>query len=546
MNRDYDRYKRQLGLVHQRRVGELNVLLLGDGPALPYVATNLALVGVGTLALPVKSGLLTAAHLAGQFLFRANDVGMPLADALAHRVRELNPHTQVKRVESAQTCACDAIIVTDPVAGALPAHVPVIWARVSDYGVYLGAHQPSIAPLAPNLLTPALASLCGALAAQEVLRVTRCLRQSEIQKFWVTLNYAFREPANAELKFALDGAPVTSTSDQRDGELRVHRVPVNLGSDPVRRLFEDTAVDEPLAELFTQPLASLYYSPVWNNRLDAHAYRVIENPLALPALRDQRVVLGGIGGLGAWVAALLAVSDFAGELVVFDNDTRVEMHNLNRQVLYTERAVNEPKAHAATRALAQINPALVVTAHLEEIQATTAITRAELMARAHLAISTFDNFRARYVFSEWAALHGVPLVNGGADGFNGDVEVIVPAQHGCLLCRWEQTRGAVAAQAMSADEGHLSCTREDANAPEVGAALVTTTAAIASAQTLLALLTLAHPATPVDHHIGWLGKENAMDKCRLAEPCPQHARGACAHPRAFWQMLAETLDGEDS
>jgi len=544
MNWEFERYKRQWGLVHQRRVIDLNILVLGVGPALPYLVTNLALVGVGTLTLPANSAPVTAAQVAGQFLLRASDVGAPLDETLARRVGELNPHTQVKLVDHALDGAYDALVVTDAKAYALPAESPIIWAGVTSYGVYVGARKPASAPFTPNLLTPALASLCGALSAQEALRVTHCLRDSEIQKCWVTLNYAFREPASAELKFALDGTPIAATNDQRDGELRLHRVPINLSHDLVRHLVQEVSVDEPSNHLFTTPTECLYYSPIWGNRLENNC--VLEKPLTLPALGNQRVVLGGIGGLGTWVAALLAASELSGELVVFDNDTQVETHNLNRQVLYTEHALGESKVFAATRALEHINPTLTITALLEEIQATTAITRAELMAHTQLALSTFDNFRARYVLGEWAALHGVPLINGGADGFNGDVELIAPAQHGCLFCRWEQTRGLAAAQVMSTDEAHLSCTREDANAPDVGTALVTTTAAIASWQTLLALLTLAQPVTTIDHQLGYLGKENALEKCRLADPCPQHNKGTCTHPREFWQTLEETLHGDNS
>ncbi|MBI5302736.1 MAG: ThiF family adenylyltransferase [Chloroflexi bacterium] len=543
MNWEFERYKRQLGLVHQRRVMDLNILLLGDGPALPYVATNLALLGVGTLTLPAASSCVTTQQRAGQFLFRAEDEGAPISETLARRVAELNPRIHAEFVEPQHARACDAVVVTSDVAHALPSNIPVIWAGVTDYGMFIGARKPHAAPLAPNLITPALASLCGALAAQEVLRVTRCLRPSEIVKFWVTLNYALREPANAGLVFAVDGAPTASFSDKPDGALPICRVPVNLNNDLVRLLFEQSTLGEPIAEIYDSPTECLYYSPFWGNRLENDG--IVEAPIALSAPHAPRVVLGGIGGLGTWVAALLAVSDFTGELVVFDADTQVENHNLNRQVLYDDSAIGAPKVHAAARALRRINPALTVTALLEEIQATTVVTHAELMAHANLAISTFDNFRARYVFSEWAALSFVPLVNGGSDGFNGDVEVIEPAKHGCLLCRWEQARGRTVAQTMSMDEAHLSCTREDANAPEVGAALVTTTAAIASWQTLLALLALAKPAARVDHHLGFLGKENAVEKCRIATPCPVHEKGACEHPQRFWQMLEETIHGDD-
>jgi molybdopterin/thiamine biosynthesis adenylyltransferase len=543
MNWDYERYKRQLGLVHQHHVHDLNVLVLGQGPALSYIAINLALVGVGTLTLPANSNRLTAQHLAGQFLFHAQDYGSPISETLTQRLKTLNPHVQVELVDDHFSRRFDAILCTSDAVLTLPTNAPIIWAGVTDYGMYIGAQKPIAAPLTQNFLTPALASLCGALTVQEMLRVTHCVRVSEIQKFWVTLNYAFNDHANAPSQFTIDGRPTAAFSAKLDDDVSVYQIPVNLNNDLARLFFEQAKLDEPRIEIYSEPIECLYYSPFWSNRLEHNC--ISETLVALPELNAQRIVLGGIGGLGTWVAALLAVSNVHGELVIFDSDTQVENHNLNRQVLYDDAAIGLPKVHAAARALEQINPALTITSVLEEIQATTTVTHAQVMEQAHLAISAFDNFQARYVFSEWAAWNHVALVNGGSDGFNGDVQVIDPDQNGCLYCHWEHERGLDAAQTMKDDQAHRSCTRQDANAPEVGTALVTTSAAIASWQTLLALLTLAKTNARVDHQIGYLGKESAIEKCRLGTPCPVHEKGACDHPRQFWQMLTETIHGDN-
>ncbi len=555
MNWELERYKRQLGLVHQRRVMDLNVLLLGEGPALPYLAINLALLGVGTgegkILLPSSSKRLGASDLQGQFFFRAEDEGLDVSKAVARRIRQLNSQINVELTHATDADFYDVVLIVSDTELPLSSKAPVIWAGVTDYGLYVGSEKPQTRTLSPNLLTPSLASLCGGLAAQEMLRVTHCIRATEIAKFWVTLNYTFREAVKDSDKphnFSVDGVQTIAVRDDNDVALPIDRIPMNLGNDLVQRLFERALLDEPTDGVFSAPTSCFYYSPFWENRLENGA--VVEQPIALPASLKNRVILGGVGGLGSWVAALVAVSRFAGNLVIFDNDTQIENHNLNRQVLYGEHTLGLAKAPAAARVLTQLNPALTVTDLTEEIEATTVVTRAALMQNANMAISTFDNFRARYVFAEWAALNRVPLINGGSDGFAGDVEVVVPEQSGCLFCWWERHRGSAAAQAMSMHEENLSCTREDANAPDVGRALVTTTAVIASLQTLFALLTLCQPAARIDHYLGYLGKENAMEKCRLSRhtgnaPCPIHEQGACEHPRQFWQMIEETLLGGD-
>jgi bacteriocin biosynthesis cyclodehydratase domain-containing protein len=77
-------------------------------------------------------------------------------------------------------------------------------------------------------------------------------------------------------------------------------------------------------------------------------------------LRDARVAMLGVGGLGSWASYALACCG-VGEFVVVDGD-RVEESNFNRQILYRERDVGRPKAEVAAEALAAFESACRVTA----------------------------------------------------------------------------------------------------------------------------------------------------------------------------------------
>jgi bacteriocin biosynthesis cyclodehydratase domain-containing protein len=70
-------------------------------------------------------------------------------------------------------------------------------------------------------------------------------------------------------------------------------------------------------------------------------------------LRDSRVAMLGLGGLGSWAGYALACCG-VGELVLVDGD-RVEESNFNRQILYRERDIGRPKVDAAADALAAFN-----------------------------------------------------------------------------------------------------------------------------------------------------------------------------------------------
>ena len=72
-------------------------------------------------------------------------------------------------------------------------------------------------------------------------------------------------------------------------------------------------------------------------------------------LRNARVAVAGLGGLGSNIAVMLARSG-VGELLLVDFDT-VEVTNLNRQ-MYLIPQLGKPKAEALPEILYQINPYL--------------------------------------------------------------------------------------------------------------------------------------------------------------------------------------------
>jgi bacteriocin biosynthesis cyclodehydratase domain-containing protein len=76
-------------------------------------------------------------------------------------------------------------------------------------------------------------------------------------------------------------------------------------------------------------------------------------------VRDARVALLGVGGLGSWAAYALACCG-VGALALVDGD-RVEESNFNRQILYREVDVGRLKVEAAAEALAAFDSACALT-----------------------------------------------------------------------------------------------------------------------------------------------------------------------------------------
>lgn len=151
-------------------------------------------------------------------------------------------------------------------------------------------------------------------------------------------------------------------------------------------------------------------------------------------LGAAHVVVVGCGALGSHQAQLLARAG-VGRLTIVDRDF-VERSNLQRQILFTDAdaAAGIPKAVAAERALAAINPAIEVTGVVADLNATSA---AELLAGADIVCDGTDNFETRYLVNDWAVREGAPWVYGGVIGTGGLVLPILPGETPCLRCVFE-------------------------------------------------------------------------------------------------------------
>jgi bacteriocin biosynthesis cyclodehydratase domain-containing protein len=103
-------------------------------------------------------------------------------------------------------------------------------------------------------------------------------------------------------------------------------------------------------------------------------------------LESSRVAVLGVGGLGGWSALNLACCGI-GEMLLIDFD-RVELNNLNRQVLYTEADIGELKVTAATERLRAFNSSMRLEARVQRLDSEEAIAGA--IAGYDLVIDSCD------------------------------------------------------------------------------------------------------------------------------------------------------------
>ena len=126
----------------------------------------------------------------------------------------------------------------------------------------------------------------------------------------------------------------------------------------------------------------------------------------------------GIGGLGNPVAQFLAAAG-VGTLTLVDAD-RVDLTNLQRQILFDMSAVGRPKVDAATARIASINPEVRVVPTAARVGDGEL---APLVAAADVVVDCSDNFATRHSVNRACVAAGKPLVSGAAIRFDGQVAV---------------------------------------------------------------------------------------------------------------------------
>lgn len=135
-------------------------------------------------------------------------------------------------------------------------------------------------------------------------------------------------------------------------------------------------------------------------------------------LAGSKVLIVGLGGLGSPAALYLAAAG-VGELHLVDGD-RIEISNLQRQVLYKTNHRDKHKALVAAQQLTAANPEIRVLAHCRT--ADKAWLGELLAAQAFdLVLDCTDNLAIRYAINDVCREARVPAVMASVRGFSGQL-----------------------------------------------------------------------------------------------------------------------------
>jgi molybdopterin/thiamine biosynthesis adenylyltransferase/rhodanese-related sulfurtransferase len=146
-------------------------------------------------------------------------------------------------------------------------------------------------------------------------------------------------------------------------------------------------------------------------------------------LKAGRALIVGAGGLGSPAALYLAAAG-VGTIGLVDFD-KVDITNLQRQILYGTADVGRPKLDAAVKRLRDVNPHIKIEAHNQAFGADNA---RDLVSAYDVALDGTDNFSTRFLVNDACVMVGRPNVYGSVFRFEGQAAVFAAPGGPCYRC----------------------------------------------------------------------------------------------------------------
>jgi molybdopterin/thiamine biosynthesis adenylyltransferase len=201
----------------------------------------------------------------------------------------------------------------------------------------------------------------------------------------------------------------------------------------------------------------------------------------------------GAGALGCAAARTLAREP--GVALTLVDDDRVELSNLQRQVLYRDDDIGRPKVEAACEALEREFDA-TVSGVASRFDATTGTA---LVAGADIVIDATDDPPTKFLINRLCVEASKPWIYAGVARTSGQWMLVVPGRSACLECVFPEIPGAA--------ETAEGCSALGILAPVAGV--------VGSMQALVALAFAANPqrSRPGRLHVYELGgaRSRAVD-----------------------------------
>ncbi len=146
-------------------------------------------------------------------------------------------------------------------------------------------------------------------------------------------------------------------------------------------------------------------------------------------LLKSKVVVVGAGGLGSAVLYYLA-SAGVGDITIVDYK-EIDMPDLNRQILYTEKDIGRKKAEVSKERLKMLNSEIKIRSIDDKINENNIDN---IIKDSDVVVDCLDNFSARYILNDACVRLKKPLVHAAVEELRGQATTIIPGETPCLRC----------------------------------------------------------------------------------------------------------------
>jgi len=146
-------------------------------------------------------------------------------------------------------------------------------------------------------------------------------------------------------------------------------------------------------------------------------------------LLQGKVLVVGVGGLGSPAGLYLAAVG-VGTIGIIDYD-RVDLSNLQRQVLHSTEDISRPKVESARETMNAINPDANIITYDDRLTAENALG---ILADFDFVLDCTDGFPPKFLIADACFFAGKPYSHAGILRFDGQTMTVIPGETACYRC----------------------------------------------------------------------------------------------------------------
>ena len=170
------------------------------------------------------------------------------------------------------------------------------------------------------------------------------------------------------------------------------------------------------------------------NQIDRYSRQIILKKIGIVGqkkLLKSSVLIVGAGGLGSPISIYLTALGI-GKIGIVDSD-KIEISNLNRQIIFSTSDLKKNKSTTAIKKLKKINPDTKLVSYNKKLNASNI---GQIAKKFDLIVDGSDNFRTRFLISDYCLKNKKILISGAISKFDGQVYTFnfLKKKSPCLRC----------------------------------------------------------------------------------------------------------------